>query len=347
MIDWLTLSIDASLLDDDTRHHLDKNTGSILKIDKEGQLEWCTNAREIVKSDSHQIVLEFGSFLRLYGSPARVIHTHNVFGSDDIKFCALSMINFICNQYEISLPLNLQLWKCTRIDIAFNYDLGSQEQAEYFVDIHKSIKLGQQKVSTWQYMVSFGGTSTVHSGKIYHKGHDLKRLLNRGKVKISQNDLLKSMRIVRLEYSMRRKILSNLSDNGIYWYQITESGLRFYHSEYFKQYIGQVQVIDMDNILDRLIRAVKEEAIPTEGQARAAYDCYMRIKDNGFTIAKTTYTPRTFYRHIKNLRAIGLNQADLQKIQTLKPRFKKIELAKEVTSFDDIILPESTITKIR
>jgi hypothetical protein len=72
MIDWLTFSIDASLLPDEAIQAMEQRQSKILKIDPGGEIVWSAPARESIRSDSHQLTVKLGSFLTIQGSPARV-----------------------------------------------------------------------------------------------------------------------------------------------------------------------------------------------------------------------------------------------------------------------------------
>ena len=87
----------------------------------------------------------------------------------------------------------------------------------------------------------------------------------------------------------------------------------------------------MSTILEKLTTVS-----PTEGQARAAYDCYVRIRMVGYEQARVTFTKPSWYRHIKHLKAIGLTRADLQPINVIPLRKRAIELSQPIRHWDDI-----------
>lgn len=344
MIDWLTLFLDASLLDRDSMMRCIKNADKILKINGvTGEKVWETSCREQISSDSHYITVSFGSRLKIEGSPARVIHSHNVFGSLDIQKCAKDMIAFVAEHYQIFIPRNLNNWSCSRIDINQNFDMGSLPQAQQVIDYLKPLKCGRQNTVTYDTACVWGEGSTLHSGKAYLKGPQLRKLVARGTAQVSDFELEKSDRLLRLEYSMRRGLIARIrKDLAKNWYEFTPDFLIAYHADYFSKFISTVEVVDMCNVEDQLLANVGsgDNQIPTEGQAKAAYTCYSLIRLNGLHIAKQSFTRPSWHRHIKNLSTIGLVAADLQPINVVPLLRRQIMLDQPVSSWDDIKLAQ-------
>lgn len=342
MIDWLTLFLDASLLDRDTMRFVMQNIDRVMRIDgMTGQVKWETVAYEHVASDDHHVNVFFGSRLKIQGSPARVVSPHNVFGSLDIRQCALDMINFVSRHYSIILPRDLKKWSCSRIDITQNFDMGSLAQAQQAIDYLKPLKCGRQKTETYDTSVIWGAGSTKHRGKAYLKGPQLRELVRKNNARVTELELQKADRLLRLEYTMARGLIHRIRESaGLYWYDFTPEFLLAHHADYFSKFISTVEVVDMCNVLDRLLANVGtgDNQIPTEGQARSAYSCYTQIRMNGFHVAKESFTKRTWARHLQNLRSVGLVAADLQPINVVPLRRRQIVLDQPVSSWDDIKL---------
>lgn len=341
MIDWLTLFLDASLLDRHSMEAVLKNTDKVQRINgMTGEVMWSSPVRESIRSDDHCITVTFGSRLEIKGSPARVRSGHNVFGSLDIKQCALDMIEFVAKHHSIFIPRNLKLWTCSRIDVTQNYDMGSLTQAQAAVDQLKPLKCGVQKTSTYDTSCIWGQGSLLHSGKAYLKGPHLRELVSKNKARIVERELALADRLLRLEYSLRRCLIRRYKESGLNWYDMTPECLLQFHSGYFSKFISTVEVVDMDNILDLLLANVGkgDGQIPTEGRARAAYDCYTRIRLTNYLSAKESYPKATFYKHVKYLKTVGLVAADLQPINVVPLRKRQIVLDKPVSCWDDIKL---------
>ena len=341
MIDWLTLIIDGSLLPVDAREKCLNNIDRIQRINPAtGEVRWETVCRESIRSDSHHVTVQFGSTLTIQGSPARIANCNNVFGELDIQKCALDMITFVATHFHIFLPRNLKKWRCTKIDVTQNFDMGSLEQVQQAIDAYKFIKVGRQKTSTEETTVMWGKGSTLHMGKMYAKGPHARKMASQKSASYSETELKKADKLLRVEYSIRRLMIRRLRETGLEWYQLTPEILLGFHRDYFQKFISEVEVVDMDNILNLLVENVgkAEGKIPSEGQARAAYDCYTRCRSMGIKIAKETFTKASWHRHLKNLRSVGLGESDLQPYNVVPLRRRQLFLDKPVSSWDQIQL---------
>lgn len=342
MIDWLTLKLDGFFLDRETHNQCLKLFDRIIKMSSlTGDVIWESIARESIRSDSHTITVSFGSSITIQGSPARVVSRNNVFGSLDIQKCALEMIQFVCEHYQIILPRDLKKWSCSKIDVTQNFDLGSLAQVKEGVDYFKPLKIGNQKTSTEETTVMWGKGSALHMGKIYAKGPHARKMVAGKSAFYTEIELQKADRLIRVEYSIRRLMIRRLRENArLEWYQLTPEYLLSLHSDYFSKFISSIEVVDMGTVLEKLLSNVgkAENQIPTEGRARAAYDCYLRCREIGYHQAKDSYPQSTFYKHVKYLGTIGLDQADLQPSNVVPLRRRPILLDKPVSSWDDIQL---------
>jgi II/X family phage/plasmid replication protein len=344
MIDWLTLHLDASLLSSDVRQFVLDNTDRIQKITPStGEIHWESIARESLRSDSHQVTVSFGSRLTIQGSPARVVSLNNVFGSLDIKQCALDMIRFVSTHWSVLLPRDLSIWACTRIDINQNHDMGSLDQVLSVIDQLKYVKIGRQRSSTEETTAMWGKGSSLHNGKAYAKGPHCRMLHARKNAVFTESELQKADRLLRLEYSMRRALITRIyQQTGRRWHEFDAEFLIAYHNSYFSKFISDLAVTDMDNVLDLVLANVGkgENQIPSEGRARAAYDCYCRCRTLGFHQAKESYPKSTWHKHLKYLSTVGIRAVDLQPINVVPLRRRSVVLDKPVSCWDDIQLVE-------
>ncbi|HEX8376757.1 MAG TPA: phage/plasmid replication protein, II/X family [Pedobacter sp.] len=343
MIDWLTLIIDASLLNEDARKACRDNVDRIVRISPEGEVRWESVVRESIRSDSHQVTIKFGATLQICGSPARIKNCNNVFGSLDIQQCALDMITFAATHYKIFIPKNLKMWRCSKIDVTQNFDLGSLEQVKQAVDYFKPLKIGRQKTSTEDTTVMWGKGSALHMGKIYAKGPHARKMVNDKNASYTEIELQKADRLIRVEYSIRRLLIRRIHESsGLEWHQFTPEFLLSLHSQYFSKFISDIEVVDMDNVLNLLLDNVGKDKtqIPTEGRAKAAYDCYVRCRTFGFHVAREGYPKSTWNKHLHYLGTIGLGAADLQPLNVVPLRRRQIVLDQPVSSWDDIKLAQ-------
>ncbi len=61
LIDWMTLSTDASVLDPRTVKKITGKQDKIMRISPEGEIKWEVPCRRNVRSDSHQITVRIDS----------------------------------------------------------------------------------------------------------------------------------------------------------------------------------------------------------------------------------------------------------------------------------------------
>lgn len=342
MIDWLTIAIDASIFDRDVMSGILKNRDRILRIDGvTGETKWESVANESIRSDDHHVNVSFGSRLTISGSPSRVNCSHNVFGSLDIVQCALDMIHFVEKFHKIILPKKLEKWSCSRIDVTQNFDMGSLGVAQQSIDFLKLLKCGLQKTATYDTSCCWGYGSALHSGKAYLKGPHIRKLISKKTAFLTEQELQKADRLLRLEYSIRRLLIRRIRESsGLEWHKYTSEFLLGMHQQYFSKFISTVEVTDMCHIKDKLLANVgdAENQISSKGRAIAAYDCYLRIRTNGFQFAKDSYGRSVWYNHIKNLRSIGIVAADLQHINVVPLKRRPILLDQPVSCWDDIKL---------
>lgn len=333
MIDWLSLAVDASLLPDEFVDAL--NLDRVMRVTPDGDIKWEISAWDSVRSDSHQISCKLGSLFQLQGSPARVGFKNNVFGSLDIVYCAEKMITFIAEHFGFKrddLP-PIERWNCTRIDVTRNYFMQSEAEARQAILALKQMPSGTQKVSYEENGVYIGKRSRRTTAKIYLKGQDAKRLVRTKKAFYTEEELKLTQHLLRFELSIKSHTIRELKKiiPKYHFKKFTPRFLLKTHEDYFNQYISQVEVANMGSLLDTLL-----DIAPTEGQAKAAYDFYLKIRQIGYEQAKASATTRTFYRHRKLLRSAGLSLSDLTKSNVLPIRTKPIILGGAVHSWQDI-----------
>lgn len=338
MIDWLTCRLDGALLAQSVRDEIRFNSSRILKIDAAGNLEWEAAGREVIKSDSHQVVVRFGTHLEIMGSPARVSSGNNVFGSLDIVGCWKKMVRFVQRHYGIVFPLKKEQWKITRIDVTQNYDMGSLENVYQAIEALKVSKAGRQEASPYAHGVIWGKGSKYYNGKGYAKGTDLRRNVKRKKAFCTEEELDLADRILRLEYSIRRQRMDELSDMGAKWWNFSPEFLVGEHAKYFDKFLSSLEVTEVDDIFEQIMASVGEgpDKIKTQAQAQQAYDCYLRCKQFGRHKAQAMYAKTSWYRHVKNLRLAGIKQIDLQLNNVVTLKARRLVLDQPVSCWADL-----------
>ena len=334
MIDWLTLSVDLEHLEQATIDKLSRKHSLVMCIDPDGNIEWQRPQRRSVRSDSHQISVEICGSLRIYGSPARVgLKTvDNVFGSSDPRECAQRMIDFVKRVEQVQLP-DYQEWKCTRMDVTENYDLGSLVNVKEALELLRHAEGGRYQVRATAESVYWSVRSTVKSGKAYSKGAHMTYMQRRGKAHLDDEQMNLVQRLLRLELGLRRHYFARQLRKP--WYELTESELTMVHNDYFGQLIGNVEISERSDMRRACVEAAQRLGM-SEGIGKAAFLSWTVIQSQGYQ-AWRDYCPRsTFYRHKKILREAGLSYADFAARNVIPLRMRKLEIATPVRSWGEL-----------
>lgn len=329
MIDWMTLSLPRERVSGQDWSKLSMKFSKILLIDPDGNVTWEKLARESVRSDSHQIVVEPGYSLVIMGSPARVVHLHNTWGEGCPQQCARDMIQFVNHVLGLDLPPIVEWWDCRRIDVTQNYDLGGSAEVRQALLYLRHSEGGHRKVNADTQTVYWNMKSKLRQGKAYHKGEHL-RYQDRKKLAVLQPwELELGDRLLRLELSLKSQFWRERAD--VKWYELTEQCLEDMHEIYFRSLIGTMEVVEMDSLRQRII-----ESAETEGRGLSAYTCWALIKTVGREEARASMSKTAWYRSLKILKTAGLTDADFQAQNIVPFRRRTIELGQPVRSWADM-----------
>jgi II/X family phage/plasmid replication protein len=328
VIDWITLKVSREVVSEASWRVLEGRTGRVMKLSADGEIEWMMPSRESVRSDSHQVTVHAAGALVISGSPARVDGVNNVFGSGNLAQCAIRMICFVERICGIHLPLDLNLWKVTRVDVTHNYDLGSPAEVRQALMYLRHAEGGRYQVRTSSESVYWSANSRMRSGKAYHKGPHAAFQSKKGQAEYTSEEIGLAGRLLRLELALRSMWWAKVTQP---WHCFTEEELDRVHADYFGQMIGKVEVIEMDNLLQQL-----ERVAPSKGQALGAYRTWSLVKSIGQQEAEASMPRRTWYRHRKILFDAGLTWADLQASNVVPLRRRTIELGAPVRSWEEL-----------
>jgi II/X family phage/plasmid replication protein len=335
VIDWLTLKIDAMALAPEAFNAFYANRSRLCLIDPAGNVVWQKPTRESVRSDTHQLTIEFGSELVVYGSPARLASgdADNVFGSDSVGHCAELMVDHVARTLGVQLP-PFQRWECTRMDVTENFYLGSLANVKQALEMLRHAEGGRYQLRTDCESVYWSVKSTYRSGKAYGKGAHLDYLVRRGKLEIDDERRAAAAGLLRLELSLRRHWFTRICKK--YWFQLSPSDLAKEHSEYFSKLIGDCEVSEMTDLQAHLAAtAVKLGLSP--GAGRAAFGSWNWIKSLGYQDWRAGIPRATFYRHKKILLAGGLCYADFRERKVVPIRKRRVVLDAPVKSWAELL----------
>lgn len=334
MIDWLTLKINAIHLSPEAFNAVRALQSTLWLIAPDGSVTWSKPARENVRSDSHQVRVEFGSDLQISGSPARVQSgvEDNVFGSYDIRDCAHRMIQHVAVTLGVELP-QIEAWACTRIDVTENFDLGEQVHVRQALEMLRHSEGGRYQVKTEAESVYWSVKSAYRSGKAYSKGQHLLYLIKKGKLVLEAEKVEAAQGLLRLELSLRRHWLQRICKKP--WYSLTATDLAAEHEAYFEKLIGNCEVSEMSNLQAALIEAAKKVGY-SEGCGRAAFGSWQWVRASGYADWREGMPRSTFYRHRKIMFAAGLSFADMTAGNVVAIRKRRVVLNQPVRSWAEL-----------
>lgn len=344
LIDWLTLRIplNSTRLASVVRDRVAACLGQLHCYDSDGARVWSKNILDIDKLRSDSVGLFWqvqgdGKDVHLVigGSPAALEHGLNVFGSLDVRHCANVLIRAAMREFHAILP-PLEHWQCRRIDITGNYllpDSASVKAALRMLMLsdgsrRKAGSAGDSDTVTWN------STSDLSKGKAYHKGPQLERLVRKGKVNATQEQLEAAHRLLRLEHTKGARWFRRLEESGRRWWLLTAFELWKEYEGFFGRLVQGVEVREMNR--DTMIKAIRDANGITQGRAEAAFTTLRNIREDGFDVVKGFMAKRTFYLHLKYLRAAGVTDADMRTAKVLPFRPVRIVLAQPVGSWAEI-----------
>lgn len=93
MIDRLLLSLSRININDEVFQHLFDKFDTLERISTDGEILWSKPLTAKTRSDDPNVNFRFTSKgIQIWGSPAMVNNKNNVFGSSNIKECAIKLI---------------------------------------------------------------------------------------------------------------------------------------------------------------------------------------------------------------------------------------------------------------
>ena len=331
LIDWMTLSTDASLLDPRVVKKIAGGQDSMMRVSPEGEIKWVMPCRTNIRSDSHQITVRIGGWLDIQGSPARTKGTQdNIFGEADPVNAFLDMVCFLSNAIEVPLPYDPRVWKLTRMDVTGNFDLGSLANVRQALNYLRHVEGGRYQVKTAAETVYWSKSSRLRAGKAYAKGPHMRRLAEGGHIDLTLDQLALVDRLLRLEMRLGAQFWRERA--GRRWYEWSSEQLYEQFMTYFGQFIGKVEVVEVDKLLDELMKVA-----PTPGMAKAAYRTWSLIRSDGIEKARELTGKSAWYRHKRLLQQCGVSWADFHHRALVPFRRKTIVLSDPVRSWEDLI----------
>lgn len=345
LIDWLTLRLPISAQSHPALFaRVAAFSGHVVSCDSTGEVVWQKRTLDIeaLRSDSPGLYWQLTGdgktdVLVIGASPASLEHGLNVWGSLDIRHCAEVLINHAARSLQVLLP-GFEAWQCRRVDVTANYalpDAVSVKTALAQLLVTDGARRRPSSHNRGGDTVYWNPTSDLSKGKAYHKGPQVLHLWKKNKLgELPENAHLLNQ-VIRLEHTRGAKWFRRLEEKSQRWQDLTQQDLIELHTEFFTPLVGVgIEVKNMER--EHIIKAIMTANQCTEQQARAAFNTYRSIRDDGYLTIKESMARATFFRHQKMLRAAGFKDAHLHTASVIPFPRVRFELARPVGSWDDI-----------
>jgi len=272
-------------------------------------------------------------FIEIKASPAKLMQGHNVFGTDDLGVCALSLIDVLGSKYpELIGLLDMATWSVSEVDVTYHSFADTQTNAVKFINALGNVSNGQTKARTgFDGTVYFGKkNSRLKKIKVYAKkkevDHRIDEMVRRGDPK----DLLKHYDDALLNYSnamirwevtfksrwFERNKIDNKLENFIKEFNPKDAWLKAIKPIFDALEGKEMKIINDDKVKMKLRKSLQKTTKSgniSYTLADSVYRTYRTIKAEGFVEAKLIMPVRTFQLHINHiLSAVGYSKAQLQ-----------------------------------
>jgi len=275
-------------------------------------------------------------YIEIKGSPAKLMQGHNVFGTDSLGPCALSLIKVLGDKYpELLEMLDISSWTVEEVDVTYHSYADSQSNAVRFVNALGNVSNGQTKARTgFDGTVYFGKrNSRLKKIKVYAKKKEVDYRVDEMVRKGDPKDLLKhyhddllnySNAMIRWEVTLKSRWFErNKIDNKLENF-IKEFNPKEAWSKAIKPIFDALEGKEMKIINDEKVKFNLRNSLQKTTKtgkisftlADSVYRTYRTIKAEGFTEAKSIIPYRTFNLHINHLRnGVGFSKAQLQSME--------------------------------
>lgn len=348
LIDWLTIRHQLGAdLGDALTQRVRTCLGMLYAVDSDGAVKWQKANLDIEKlrSDAPGLFWTIqgdgkNEYLTIGASPASLEHGNNVFGTLDIHHAAAVLLKVAQKALSAILPA-AEHWQCRRIDITGNYvlpDAPSVKQALRALLATDGVRRKASSDRRGGDSVYWNPSSDLSKGKAYHKGPQLQMMARKRGLELSAQQLDASQRLLRLEHTRGSRWFRRLEQENIHWLSLTPPKLTELYTQFFAPLMTGIEVKDMHRpqILSKLCEVNLAGKTITETQAKAAFSTYTNIKSFGFDEMKGSMPERTWFRHLRILRAAGFSDAQLCAGNVIPFQQVRILLAQPVASWEDI-----------
>lgn len=298
--------------------------------------------------------LNYWPHIELKASPAKLLQSHNVYGSCDVEKCIFALVQaFNTGMPSLTTMLDWHLAEIKHIDVTFTAQMENQSQGRQAIAALKNISSGQTRSSKNSHATTCyfgvnaqGQKSSRHKQlKIYLKGAELEYQINEllQKVKNSklplykkQLDIMQSTEVrafaenaLRFEASILSRMLQRLgiprlvSEFIHYAQNYKGCFIEALWSEAFKDVFAalgneNMTIFDDEEILNKLkieFGKVSEKSGNTSyAKANRLFRFYRSFKNEGYEEVKRTTAKNTFHDNMRQLCTV-VSKAHLQNLK--------------------------------
>lgn len=299
---------------------------------------------ESIPSSFHSLAFKFWDFcadrpdsqpyVEIKASPAKLIHGHNVYGSDDLIECSFALFTLFYETYpQLVELLDISSWELAEVDITYASWAETPRAARQFIAALQNVSHGQTK-GRGQYdgTCYFGKkNSRLRKVKVYDKFHEVLQYIAKHKnAKVNPasffpDELMAWMQgMIRWEVTVKSRWferhniptklveLKKIFNPRQYWELVTKP--------IFQSLEGETMQVYSDDDILKSLREKFQVVSPKTGKVSyvrpdGAYRMYRAIRADGFIETKNTISKSAFYRNIDMLSQCGISKARLQNMQ--------------------------------
>ncbi|WP_392565056.1 phage/plasmid replication protein, II/X family [Orbus wheelerorum] len=295
--------------------------------------------------------------VEIKASPAKLLQSHNVFGTENLELCATELLNGLAfGMPKLFDLLNIANTSLDWIDVTYSAHVQNEVIAQQVIDLLKNVTSGQTKKSRYnkeyETTVEWNTKSQLKTLKVYLKGFEVSRqlielekslqanptdkLLNVKYATLANQSLIDwAKKCVRFEarlkhsYLEKHNIPRNLIDAIQYQKNCVKEGKNIIQNLWeiaFKDLLNAIKGAEMNIYDDKKIRQSLKDAFFTitpkgnfsYSKADKLYSFYRALLNDGYDFVKSSMDRKTFWRHEIDLLSIGLSKSQLQNLQQQK-----------------------------
>lgn len=249
-------------------------------------------------------------YIEIEGSYHKVINGYNSHnGFYNLQSIVNWLIGAIENAYNIKLP-TLKHWFLQRIDIAICFDLGTNEDVRKYINNLSLCSFPRRNnIKHYQdesiYCSGTSSTLKIYNKMLEFKKHDMKKMFNLNFNIDNYLDKIKGF--VRFECEIKKKKLESIYCKK--YIRVRNVSYNDFYEVWKCEFMKLLNMFESDLTIVRNKEDIKRRLYTCYSERRASvlYAFYSSIILDGITEVKKTVPKRTYYRYIKDLKAVNID----------------------------------------